>query len=121
MKWLLFISLFFVATPAFAQAITSDESLFVEVQPAVVSELATTRTATTSEIMIGATTTEAVATTTEVTESITIVPGGLSLKLSATVPVVDTATKTSRGQKEDGIFDLIYTGFEEFVFKVFGV
>ena len=119
MKRVLFLSLFFIASPAFGQVITLDETLVESAEPALIN-IATT----TSPIVVATTsssTIENIATTTEVTESITIVPGGLTLKLSSTVPVTNGPVADAVSSGDDGIFDLIYTGFEEFVFKVFGV
>lgn len=117
MKQLLFLSLLFIAGPAFGQVITLDESLFEEAQATTTLQSATTTVAATTT----ATTSVPTATTTEITESITIVPGGLTLKLSQTVPVTDASATTPSKTTDEGIFGLIYTGFEEFVFKVFGV
>ncbi len=111
MKKVIFLSLFFIATPVFGQVISLDENL-VNKEPTVKVEAAPVATTTL---------TDPVSTTTEITETIEIVPGGLSLKLSTTVPVNAHPATTTQELVDDGLFDLIYTGFEEFVFKVFGI
>jgi len=58
-----------------------------------------------------------------VTDTISIIPGSISLKLTSKEPASVAARTRATGERpqSDGLFGLIYTGFEEFVFKVFGI
>lgn len=149
MKKFIFTFLFFIAAPVFGQVevveveVLDLEAPEVEVLDEEIVDLieATTTSTTTLEVIeIEATTTEVVldeeelatstqeideeATSTQqevITETISIIPGSLSLKLSATPPVAPEVGLDGDVTLDDGLFNLIYTGFEEFVFKVFGM
>jgi len=117
MKKLLFPVFLLLAIPASAEVLPA-EPIILPSAPVEIAEEATT----TETVNLVATTTEPIATTTEVTETISIIPGSISLKLSSTVPVGEApVVSTSTVPLDDGLFGLIYTGFEEFVFKVFGI
>jgi len=137
MKKFLFLITFLIATPAYAQVgniTVGQASPDVPVQVSEFNSLPNTATGT-DTVLFNATSTFAtttatttlptVATTTEVSEKISIIPGGISLKISSKVPIAQAPKKIASTRQikteSDGLFDLIYTGFEEFVFKVFGI
>lgn len=107
-------SLFFVAGTASAQVISP-------IPPTAVAPPQTI------ELLPAATTTVASSSTdkTSFKETIEIIPGSVSLTLTSMQPAVtsasDSLTPAVAVEKTDGLFDLIYTGFEEFVFRVFGI
>lgn len=93
----------------------------------VLDESSATSSTTTLDL---ATTTPALPVVTKenplVTDTISIIPGSISLKLTTTEPAVASRVKAAqsgvvRVETSDGLFNLIYTGFEEFVFRVFGI
>lgn len=136
MKYIAIFLLSFIAIPVSAQV-----SLPVEVEPetqvtdlieiaenlleqATTTQVLATSTASTTAIVPTTKITptapvvEAAPASNVVTEVIPIIPGGLSLTLSAKVPE-SIQTSETEGER-DGLFGLVYQGFEEFVFKVFG-
>jgi len=131
MKKFIFLTFFLSATTVSAEVlpvesvIAPNVPIVVEIEEVFVS----TTTEAVPEIVVDtattSTSTPVIATTTEVTETISIIPGSISLKLSSTVPIEEATTSTSTPATEvsvdDGLFEFIYTGFEEFVFKVFGI
>jgi len=128
MKKFIFLTFFLSATTVSAEVIPVESVVLPEIS--VVSEEVVVSSTTDALVEIvedtaTSSTTTLVATTTEVTETISIIPGSISLKLSSTVPIEEATSSTSTAEVnvsvDDGLFEFIYTGFEEFVFKVFGI
>ena len=128
MKKFIFLTFFLSATTVSAEVIPAESVVLPEIP--VVSEEVVVSSTTDALVEIvedtaTSSTTTLVATTTEVTETISIIPGSISLKLSSTVPIEEATSSTSTAEVnvsvDDGLFEFIYTGFEEFVFKVFGI
>lgn len=135
MRKLIFPLFFLIATPAYAQVsveVSNEESTTTTQALLVVTSTSSTSTFE----MLQGTTTEEVSGIKPISEVIDIIPGSITLTLSATPPISaennldlsleNSTTSSSTGLVEqeildDGLFDLIYTGFEEFVFKVFGI
>lgn len=134
MKYIAIFLLAVFALPASAQEVTQTTRVTGNLTPAIPLPATTTDiVGTTTVISATTSTTTLVETITEVvepiveevvepvqeviTEVVPIIPGGLSVTLSATPPAQPVVRADSL---DDGLFNLIYAGFEEFVFKVFG-
>ena len=137
MKRLFILPFIFLATSASAQVVQTAEvvtPLYPEPtlgisQEAVVDQMikvSTTSTTSTSTDILSTTTIEQ-QNVSVITETIEIIPGSISLKLTAPQPIersgeVEALTPAVQSTDQpSGLFDLIYTGFEEFVFRVFGI
>jgi len=128
LSFLLISPFLFIAASASAQVVVSDIPTAVappevlEILPATTTpSVATSSVSTSTEV---STTTDSV--DTQVVETIEIIPGSVSLKLTSPKPAVkatasESLTPIVTTEDQDGLFDLIYTGFEEFVFRVFGI